>query len=205
LSAELPAGWSEEVVDALRRFAEGGCPPSLEWTNTLPELDRQRLRSDLTVLLGEATEPGAPLDFKELDELLSEYAAQAGRPDATVHAAAQRATESTYTVDVRPQDLRRLKVASLAVQRSAHEVLTVFLPRFPTAPDQLPSGKVKKIAERSIWQVDLPDGFRLRYFVDEQERVVYVVYLGSHPDGAADGREVVVRSRVRRRIHGEPT
>jgi mRNA-degrading endonuclease RelE of RelBE toxin-antitoxin system len=81
-------------------------------------------------------------------------------------------------------------------------VLAHFLPHHPTSAARLSRGHLKKLGNRDIWQVDLPDGYRLRYFVAEPERTVYVVYLGPHPDGYADGREQAIIAGVQRRRHG---
>ena len=65
---------------------------------------------------------------------------------------------------------------------------------FDLAPEQ---------TSKLVWQVDLPDGYRLRYFVEEERRTVHVVYLGPHPDGDQDGRERTARAGARRRQSGE--
>jgi hypothetical protein len=87
------------------------------------------------------------------------------------------------------------------VRQTAQELLDGFLRLHPTAHHRLPRGRLKKLSERGVWQVELPGGYRLRYHVAEPERTVYVVYLGPHPDGAADGREEDVRARVQRARH----
>ena len=82
------------------------------------------------------------------------------------------------------------------------DLLCRFLPAHPTCAARLERGRLKKLANRDIWQIDLPDGYRLRFFVAEPERTVHVVYLGPHPDGPVDGREQAIRALVRRRRHG---
>ena len=60
------------------------------------------------------------------------------------------------------KDLKELAHAAPAVQKAADMLLTEFL---PNSPSNLPqgSGVVKKMANREIIQVGLPDGYRLRY------------------------------------------
>jgi mRNA-degrading endonuclease RelE of RelBE toxin-antitoxin system len=55
---------------------------------------------------------------------------------------------------------------------------------YPTASQLLPRGRLKKMKNRDLWQLHLPDGYRLRYVVDKPARTVTIVYLGPHPDRA---------------------
>ena len=43
---------------------------------------------------------------------------------------------------------------------------------------------IKKVY-RDIWQLDLPDGYRLEYTVVDTDRVVLVLFIGNHDDAAA--------------------
>jgi len=42
---------------------------------------------------------------------------------------------------------------------------------------------IKKVY-RDIWQLDLPDGYRLEYTVVDTDRVVLVLFIGNHDDAA---------------------
>lgn len=88
------------------------------------------------------------------------------------------------------------------MQHAVSELLQRFLPYSPTDVERLERGRLKKLGNRAVWQIQLPDGYRLRYFIAEPERIVHVVYLGPHPDGDADGREQIVRAAVRRSRFG---
>jgi mRNA-degrading endonuclease RelE of RelBE toxin-antitoxin system len=43
---------------------------------------------------------------------------------------------------------------------------------------------IKKVYS-DIWQLDLPDGYRLEYTVVDTDRVVLVLFIGNHDDAAA--------------------
>ena len=43
---------------------------------------------------------------------------------------------------------------------------------------------IKKVY-RDIWQLDLPDGYRLEYTVLDEDHVVLVHFIGNHDDAAA--------------------
>jgi hypothetical protein len=195
---------SDALCGRLRRFAGSGEEPELvPWAPLLPEIERRRLRGDLSLVLSEPELTGEPLDRRELLDILREYAALAGWDGPLLEHADETPPGARYEVDLHPQDERVLAAASPAVQRAARDLLAGFLTLHPTAGELLPRGRLKKMGDREIWQIELPDGYRLRYFLDEPNRTVYVVYLGPHPDGDADGRERSVRGRVQRRRHGE--
>jgi mRNA-degrading endonuclease RelE of RelBE toxin-antitoxin system len=94
-----------------------------------------------------------------------------------------------------PSDRERLR-GDLAV------VLEEFLPFYPTASQLLPRGRLKKMKIRDLWQLHLPDGYRLRYVVDKPARTVTILYLGPHPDRDTHGREDAARLK-RRRLRSE--
>jgi hypothetical protein len=201
-STELPAGL-EKQLEVLASGQLDGIHELLPWFTALPEAERTRLSRDLTLLFQEPEATGEPLDWPEVFDLLREFAVIAGW-DGPVLVADERdavATDANYRVDLRPQDARALGSASAAVQRAAREAIDGFLAVAPTDADRLLRGDLKKMRNRHVWQIDLPDGYRLRYLVDEPARVVYVVYLGPHPDGAMEGRERAVRAKVQRRRH----
>jgi hypothetical protein len=174
---------------------------TLPWASRLSAEDCERLRKDLALVLSEPESTGEPVDWSELRDILSEYAGMAGGDELVIPASAAR-LDLPFTLDIRPRELDSLSTASPAVQRVAGEILRTFLPLHPTVGARLPGGRLKKLGNRDLWQIDLPDGYRLRYYVAEPERMVYVVHLGPHPDGQARGREQTVRARVQRRRHG---
>ena len=174
----------------------------LPWADRLAPPDRQRLRSDLELVLDEPEHTGEPLDWPEVWEILREYAALA-EWDGPLAEVIGEAVESPYHVAVRPRELRVLERAAPGVQRAARDLLAGFLARHPTDYLRLERGRVKKMGNRGVRQIELPDGYRLRYFVEEERRTVHVVYLGPHPDGDEDGRERTARAGARRRQSGE--
>lgn len=50
-------------------------------------------------------------------------------------------------------------------------------------PTRYIPGKLKRLKGRlsQVWQYDLPSAYRLWYQVDEDNRLVQVIYLGPHP------------------------
>jgi hypothetical protein len=192
------------VAACLQRFAQGdsGDAASLPWVSRLSLREQGWLRSDLALVLAEPESTGEPLDWHELQEILREAAVLAGWEGPLLLPPPPAAPARAYVVDLRPDDLRALETAPPAVQHALRDLRERFLPTHPTSAARLERGRLKKLANRDIWQIDLPDGYRLRYFVAEPERTVYVVYLGPHPDGAAAGREQSIRARVQRQRHG---
>jgi mRNA-degrading endonuclease RelE of RelBE toxin-antitoxin system len=187
------------LVRLLHDFAEGSERTStLSWADRLEAADRARLRADLRVVLAEPTITGEPLDLGEVVDILHEYAALIGWSGSLLPLSEPTAPAGPYEVVVRPPDLKALARAAPAVQESARELLERFLPAHPTAFDRVPRGHLKKMADREIWQLQLPDGYRLRYLVDEVERKVHVVRLGPHRDGDLRGREKATRASIRR-------
>ncbi|HZO88318.1 MAG TPA: hypothetical protein VFB38_08255 [Chthonomonadaceae bacterium] len=173
-------------------------PDLFPWARQLSPEEHNWLCSDLAQLLAEPEETGEPLDVRELEEVLTEYAERAGWPGPLLDAALP--TEAAaFRVEVRPQDLRTVRRAAQGVQKAVQELLTGFLAMTPHDPARLGTYKIKKLPDRSLYQIDLPDDYRLRYCVDRQEQVVYVVYLGPHPQGQADGRERSVRAMLQQR------
>lgn len=193
----------QERLESLAAGQFGKQDDLLPWAAELPPLEQERLRQDLSLLLREPEATGEPLDWREVADILQEYASVAGWDGPVVAATAEDEAPvvGDYRVDLRPQDARVLESASPAVRRTTQEIITQFLTVAPKDATQLQRGDLKKLGNRDIWQIDLPDGYRLRYYLDEAERVVYVVYLGPHPDGAVEGRERSVRALVQRRRH----
>jgi mRNA-degrading endonuclease RelE of RelBE toxin-antitoxin system len=178
-------------------------PVLFPWFQRLSPQERESLCCDLELILSEPEETNEPLDVREIGEILTEYAAYAGwsGPPLTQSLPAE---DAAYAVDIRPKELRALRSAAPGVRRAVEEILTQFLAVSPNNPARLRNYNIKKLADRAIRQIDLPDDYRLRYFVDELNRVVYVVYLGPHPQGPADGRERAVRALINRQRNERP-
>ena len=191
--------------NGLNRFLldqEGGTEV-LPWASRLTPQEHLWFCNDLESLLAEPEETGEPLDMREIGEILREYAEIAGwEGPLWCEAAVSEREAPLFTLDVRPQELRAIRRAALGVRKAVAELLNGFLVTTPTDASQLGGYKIKKLSDRDIRQIDLPDDYRLRYFVDEKERIVYIVYLGPHPTGTEDGRERSVRAIVNRRRYG---
>jgi hypothetical protein len=54
-----------------------------------------------------------------------------------------------------------------------------------------------------FWQIDLSDGYRLRYFVDKLARAVDILYFGPHPADYRCGSEPPAQARTKRREEDE--
>jgi hypothetical protein len=179
---------------AHRREAEDALLP---WIDRLSEREQEWLRNDLSVVLAEPEATGEPVDWREIGEILREWAEVAGwdgvlvRPDRSVGA-------GTFRVDLRDADAEALTRASAAVQTAMERLLAEFLPFYPTASQLLSRGRLKKLKNRDVWQIQLPDGYRLRYVVDKLSQVVHVVYFGPHPDRETRDRERAARTEVKR-------
>jgi mRNA-degrading endonuclease RelE of RelBE toxin-antitoxin system len=192
-----------DVLACLEAFARGDAKQSiLPWAERLSPPDRERLRSDLAVVLEEPALTGEPVDWRELGDILQEWAEVAGWDDVLLHVDGGSPADA-FAVDFPPRDAQALSGASPAVQRAMQLLLAEFLPLYPTASQLLLRGRLKKMKNRDLWQLHLPDGYRLRYVVDKPARTVYVVYLGPHPDRDTRGREDAARLK-RQRLRTEP-
>jgi mRNA-degrading endonuclease RelE of RelBE toxin-antitoxin system len=192
----LPA-WVEQI----EAFARGQDPPAaLPWVRYLDPNNVQRLREELVLLFQEPVLTCEPLDWPEVMDVLEDYAELAGW-DGPLHFCDGPATSpARYRVDIRSRDQRALMRASAAVREAATELLEDYLTTTPTAADRLRRGSLKKLENRDVWQIALPDGYRLRYLIDESTSTVFVVYLGPHSDGEVSGREPAIRAEVQRRL-----
>jgi hypothetical protein len=199
-----PSFASAEIAAQLEAFANGPDPGHelLPWVGRLGADERHRLRCDLAVVMAEPAATGEPLDWREIGEILQEAAELVGWDDLLVAAAAP-SLHGSYTIHFQPEDTEALAAASPAVRETTELLVSRFLIHHPTAWQFLPRGRLRKMAERDTWQLQLPDGYRLRYVVDKTEKAVHVVYLGPHPDRDTRGRERTVRARVNRRRQGE--
>jgi hypothetical protein len=204
----MPTGDSPDWKDPglqtrLEAFAWGqeSDPPVLPWAARLSSQDQERLRSELALVLSEPNHPGEPVDWREIQEILREWADVAGWDGALVSPVALL-PDGPYSVELRSSDAEVLAKASSAVQEAVYVLLTEFLPLHPTAGDRLPRGRLKKLTNRDAWQIELPDGYRLRYFVDSPAKAVHVIYLGPHPDRDTSGRERAARLRMKQGRNG---
>ena len=190
---------SPDLVARLAAFAggenDGGSV--VPWADRLAARERRLLRQDLLlVLLEEPRTTGEPIDWREIEEILRDYAEIAGWQGALT-AESDEPALGNFVVQIRPRDRERLAAAPAAVQRAATLLLASFLACAPTDRAALPRGQLQKITDRGMWQIDLPDGYRLRYVVDDPGRTVRVVYLGPHPADGHYGRERGLRARLR--------
>ena len=190
---------SGEQLDVLEAFARDNAPISglLPWvTNLVPGLAFE-LRQTLTRLFNEPLQYEEVLDVQEVVDVLREYADLVGWQGPVTSSFVE--VQGCYRVEVRQKDLRLIETAGPAVRQAVEVILSEFLHYTPEDSSRLAGYKIKKLPDRGIRQIDLPDDYRLRYLVDQAERVVHVVYLGPHPTGAVDGRERALRSAINRR------
>jgi len=192
--------WLSDRLEAFVHEREAG-PPALPWSDRLSPRDRERLRTDLELVLSEPELTGEPVDWREIEAILGEWAEAAGWKGALIQPD-RMPRDGRYAVDLPSRDAEALVTASVAVQSAMQTLLTEFLPSHPTAGHLLPRGRLKKMKNRDVWQIELPDGYRLRYFVDKRERTVQILYLGPHPDRDTEGREQAARARMQRGRNG---
>jgi hypothetical protein len=195
-----PGNGDSALLARLARFAQTGEAGEelLPWVEQLSLSDRNRLRSDLSVVLAEPDATGEPLDWGEIGEIFQEWAEAAGWEDLLIRGA-EPAVDGPFGVVMQARDKETLARASPAVRKAMDLLTREFLPAYPTSPHLLPRGRLKKLRERDAWQVQLPDGYRLRYVVDKRERRVHIVYFGPHPDRDERGRERAVQVRLKQR------
>jgi hypothetical protein len=192
-SASMPDEFTE-----LRMWAKGiPIAPPVPFAHLLDSEDLRRFRTDVNTVLAEADSTGEPVDSVEITDILREYAEIASWDGPLLTAA--EPDSSGYRVDIAPKDLKALGLAPAAVRRVVDELVTGPLTENPYTVAARVSQRVKKLTEREVWQVYLPDGFRMRYFIDEPGKTVHVVYLGPHSDSRNDGREDSVRQLIHRR------
>ena len=96
-------------------------------------------------------------------------------------------------------ELRAIERAAPGVQKAVRELMDGFLATCPNHTARIGGYRVKKLPDRGVRQIDLPDDYRLRYCVDETERVVYIVYLGPHLNVRREGREHGLLARLNQR------
>src|SRR5215212_6167984 len=85
---------SPEVLARLQMFAlDGGSGAEvLPWASRLALQDQARLRGDLAVVLNEPETTGEPVDWREIGEILQEWAEVAGWDDVLVRGEAASLT-----------------------------------------------------------------------------------------------------------------
>ena len=179
-------------------WAEGNpTAASIPFVHLLGADELRRFRADVFTVLAEADSTAEPVDSAEIMDILREYAEIASWAGPLWPAA--ESDNAAYAIDVAAKDLKALDLAPPAVRRVVDELVRGPLAENPYTVAARVSRRVKKLPEREVWQIYLPDGFRLRYYIDEPERTVRVVYLGPHPDSRNNGREDSVRRLVHRR------
>jgi hypothetical protein len=192
------------LLALLQGFVQGNADGrgALPWTDRLLLQDRERLRSDLTLVLSEPEETGEPLDREEITEILREWADVADWDGPLVRATGLP-REHRFSVDFGPRYHQALACAPPAVQRAMHVLLTEFLPEYPKDAERLPRGQLKKLNERDVGQIDLPDAYRLRYLIDKPARAVNIalvalgaIALGSYAysEGAEPSNSAAVKT-----------
>ena len=147
--------WKDPGLPArLDAFAQGreADAPVLPWAARLSPQDRERLRSELALVLSEPRLTGEPVDWREIEDILREWAEVAGWEGALISPAGPLPA-GPYTVELRSPDAEALAKASSAVQEAVYALLTEFLLLHPTAGDRLPRGRLKKLKNRDAWQI----------------------------------------------------
>ncbi len=198
MNAPMPEVSGEALI-MLEAFARENARISelLPWVCSLIPVQIREMRRTLVTLFDEPVQFGEGPDVNEIRDVLREFAGEVKWTGPLVNSSAFE--HPKYRVEIRPQDLRVVATAAPSVQRAVQEIISGFLAISPEDSSQAGAYRIKKLPDRRVRQIDLPDDYRLRYLVDEADRVVHVVYLGPHPTGAADGRERVVRSAINRK------
>ncbi|MCC2670043.1 MAG: hypothetical protein K0Q72_2514, partial [Armatimonadetes bacterium] len=106
-AAPLP---DSALVSHLESFVrdEGGRSEVLPWVARLPARELGWLRGELSLLLSEPEVTGEPLDWRELQDLLSEFAAGAGWDGCVIEAPEPEPGEVAYAVELHPDDRETL-------------------------------------------------------------------------------------------------
>src|SRR4051794_17287065 len=104
----MPSGgsldWNDPGLHAgLEAFAQGQerDAPVLTWAARLSPPDRERLRSELALVLSEPQAAGEPVDWREIEEILREWAEVAGWEGALISTGAP-APGGPYMGELRP-------------------------------------------------------------------------------------------------------
>ena len=87
-----------------------------------------------------------------------------------------------YSVEL---NKRARKGLSDLVGNRRREAERLFAEFFAVTPTSRVPGKVKKLsgvyAKLGYLQYNLPDGYRIWYYVDDNRKRVFIVYVGPHP------------------------
>src|SRR5690242_4734917 len=125
----MPTGdspdWKDPGLPArLDAFAQGreADPPVLPWAVRLSPQDRDRLRSELALVLSEGELTGEPVDWREIEEILREWAEVAGWDGALISPDGPP-PDGPYSVELRSPDAEALAKASSAVQEAMYALL----------------------------------------------------------------------------------
>lgn len=150
-TALLPVLGSVGFRNWLNRFLldPNTSPCLFPWMRNLDVEAQQELRRDLEFILSEPEESGEPLDVRELREILRDYAMTADW-DGPLLCGPMPAEAMSYTVDIRPQELRLVQKAAPGVRRAVAELLEGFLASCPTDPSRLGTFKIKKLADSTL-------------------------------------------------------
>lgn len=87
---------------------------------------------------------------------------------------------STYQVILKREARRAIQSIPRYIADQARVFIDTHLRRYPI--QRIPA-KIKRLKGQlaGIWQYDLPSDYRLWYRVNEQDRIVEVIYIGPHP------------------------
>src|SRR4051794_3052259 len=110
---------SPAVLARLGAFARdsGSGEEVLPWAARLSLQDQARLRGDLSVVLNEPETTGEPVDWREIGEILQEWAEVAGWDDVLVRGDAV-SPAGDFAVQLGARDQEALAGASPAVQKA---------------------------------------------------------------------------------------
>src|SRR5205823_1966099 len=116
----MPTGdrpdWKDPGLQAsLKTFAHGreADAPALPWAGRLSPRDRERLRSELALVLSEPELTGEPVDWREIDDILREWAEVSGWDGALV-SPGDPLPAGPYSVELWTPDAEALAKASSA-------------------------------------------------------------------------------------------
>src|SRR5260370_39482897 len=108
-SEDNPAWEAGRLYDCLEVFVRGAeaAASAVPWAARLSPVERERLRTELEMILSEPELSGEPVDWREIHEILREWAEAAGWKGALIQPDGQ-ALRGPYSVELRPRDAAAL-------------------------------------------------------------------------------------------------
>src|SRR5687767_10988512 len=143
-------GW----VERLSADPAGSGAP-IPFVDRLKPDDLQRFRADMLTVLMESDHSGDAIDAREVADVLREFA-ELVHWDGPLWVS-EVETAAAYRLEVPARDLKALRTASQAVQRVVEELFSGPLIENPFGVGREVSQRVKKMPDRDLWQVYLPD------------------------------------------------